>query len=88
VKINVFIIWRLKVLLFTCYQVEDAVSRVAEGMLSAEGGLDFAAFRSRLGSLATVSCLRYFSYMLYTLYNKLFLSMNMHFLFRFFSALM
>lgn len=39
---------------FTRASVEDAVSRVAEGMLSAEGGLDFAAFRSRLGPLATV----------------------------------
>lgn len=39
---------------FTRASVEDAVSRVAEGMLSAEGGLDFAVFRSRLGPLATV----------------------------------
>ncbi|XP_057838551.1 uncharacterized protein LOC131048568 isoform X2 [Cryptomeria japonica] len=39
---------------FTRASVEDAVSRVAEGMLSSEGGLDFATFRSHLGTLATV----------------------------------
>ncbi|KAH9314132.1 hypothetical protein KI387_022759, partial [Taxus chinensis] len=39
---------------FTRASVEDAVSRVAEGIPSAEGGLDFATFRSHLGILATV----------------------------------
>lgn len=54
VKFSVFLLQSQKHLSFL-FQVEDAVSRVAEGTPDAVQELDLSVFRSQLGPLAAVS---------------------------------